>query len=185
MATNAMELYRHHSGQMESCDLLEWQSHTVLGGAIRLFTRKEVNHSSIIIRPREYAGLANRRFLIEALGGGLVPRLLSTRLEEFKGRVWWHPLRPNLITVEARQRMAEWAILETVKGTRYDYGSLLGNMFSRVNVDASRWFCSEAYTAMLMEGGLYPRDSKALRPGEFDVLNVHLPPVLVYDTVDM
>ena len=182
MTTAAMDLYKLHQPQMCSCDLVEWQSLTALGGAIRFFTRKKVNHSSIIIRPVEYAGLQDRRFLIEALSGGLVPRLLSARLKAFKGRVWWHALKPSKVKQKQRNRMAMWAILETVKGTRYDYGSLFGNMFSRVNVDASRWFCSEAYTAMLQVGGLYKKGGKALRPGEFDRLELHVPPVLIYDS---
>jgi hypothetical protein len=177
-----MELYGTHKMQMASCDLLEWKSLTALGGAIRLVTRKRVNHSSILVRPQEYASLRERRFLIEALSGGLVPRLLSTRLQEFKGQVWWHGLKPSKVTQKQRNKMVVWAILETVKGTRYDYGSLFGNIFSRVNVDASRWFCSEAYTAMLQAGRLYKKDGKALRPGEFDPLGLHVPPVLIYDS---
>lgn len=180
--TPGMELYGMHKPQMASCDLLEWRSLTALGGAIRLFTGRKVNHSSILVRPQEYAGLKDRRFLIEALSGGLVPRLLSARLAEFKGQVWWHALKPSAVTQKQRNRMVVWAIMETVKGTRYDYGSLFGNMFSRVNVDASRWFCSEAYTAMLQTGGLYKKDGKALRPGEFDPLGLHVPPVMIYDS---
>lgn len=178
----SLEIYNLHKENMQSCELVEWQSATALGRAIRLFTRKPVNHSSIIVRPREYAGLRDRRFLIEALGGGLVPRLLSTRLEEFKGVVWWYPFKPGAVSDAKREDMCQWAILEAVKGTRYDYGSLFGNMFARVNVDASRWFCSEAYTAMLQYGGLYPEDGKALRPGEFGPVGVHAAPTIIYDS---
>lgn len=178
-----MELYKHHRDQIKSGDLIEWRSATVLGGAIRMFTRKTVNHSSIAIRPREYAALADRRFLIEALSGGLVPRLLSARLKVFKGQVWWAALKPSEVSAEQRDAMATWAILETVKGTRYDYGNLLGNAFSRVNVDASRWFCSEAYTAMLQHVGLASRKIKARRPGEFGPMGLHIPPVLIYDNI--
>jgi hypothetical protein len=175
-----MDLYKQHAPQIQSGDLIEWRSASPLGAAIRLFTRKEVNHSSIAIRPKEYAALSDRRFLIEALSGGLVPRLLSTRLEEFKGEVYWCALKPSVVSEAQREAMACWAILETVKGTRYDYGSLFGNMVSRVNVDASRWFCSEAYTAMLQHVQLVGRNVKARRPGEFGPLGLHIPPVLIY-----
>lgn len=178
--SNPLQLYRKHSGQIQSGDLIEWRSMTALGGAIRMFTRKKVNHSSIAIRPREYAALNDRRFLIEALSGGLVPRLLSARLKVFKGEVYWAALKPSAVTDEQRDAMATWAILETVKGTRYDYGSLLGNAISRVNVDASRWFCSEAYTAMLQHVGLASKSIKARRPGEFGPMGLHIPPVLIY-----
>lgn len=179
---STLDLYLKHRGQMQSGDLIEWRSSTALGGSIRMFTRREVNHSSILVRPKEYAALLNRRFLIEALSGGLVPRLLSARLKEFKGKVWWSALKESVATDELREHMATWAIMETVKGTRYDYGSLLGNAFSRVNVDASRWFCSEAYTAMLQHAGLVSPQMKARRPGEFGALNLHIPPVLILDT---
>jgi hypothetical protein len=176
-----MKLYKQHSSQIQSGDLIEWRSSTALGGAIRMFTRKRVNHSSIAIRPKQYAALRDRRFVIEALSGGLVPRLLSARLKVFKGQVWWAALKPSEVTDEQRDAMAIWAILETVKGTRYDYGSLFGNMFSRVNVDASRWFCSEAYTAMLQSVRLASKKIKARRPGEFGPMGLHIPPVLIYD----
>ena len=181
MAVN-LKLYKTHKGQMRSADLIEWQSHTALGAAIRMVTRKKVNHSSILVRPKEYAGLNNRRFLLEALGGGLVPRLLSTRLREFKGRVWWYGLKDSVATQEDRDAMAVWAILEAVQGKRYDYGSLLKNILGRVNVDADAWFCSEAYTAMLMHRMLIDDNLKARRPGEFGALDVHIPGVLIYDS---
>lgn len=178
---STLGLYQKHSGQIKSGDLIEWRSSTILGGAIRLFTRKKVNHSSIAIRPKEYAQLKDRRFLIEALSGGLVPRLLSARLKAFKGQVWWAGLKDDVVTDEVRDIMATWAVMETVKGTRYDYGSLLGNAVSRVNVDASRWFCSEAYTAMLQRVELIGKNIKARRPGEFGPMGLHAAPVLIYD----
>lgn len=177
-----MSFYRQHKAQMQSGDLIEWQSHTALGSAIRLFTRKKVNHSSILVRPKEYASLKDRRFLLEALGGGLVPRLLSVRLSEFKGRVWWYGLKESVATPEDREAMAVWAILEAVRGKRYDYGSLFKNMVGRVSVDGQRWFCSEAYTAMLMHRQLIDDNLKARRPGEFEELDVHIPGVLIYDS---
>ena len=78
--------------------------------------------------------------------------------------------------------MAMWAILEAVQGKRYDYGSLLKNIMGRVSVDSQRWFCSEAYTAMLMHRQLIDDTLKARRPGEFGSLDVHIPGVLIYDS---
>jgi hypothetical protein len=178
---NSMELYHMHSPQMASCDLLEWQSRTALGWAIRMVTRKPVNHSSIVLRMNR-EGLEDRRFLLEALEGGMELRLLSTRLEKYKGLVWWYALKPSLVTKKQRNRMINWAIVQTGHGKGYDYGGLIRNVFGRVSVDAKNWFCSEAYTAMLQRGGMYPKDGKALRPGEFDQLELHIPPVLIFDS---
>ena len=177
-----LKLYKKHKPQMKSADLVEWQSHTALGLAIRWVTRKPVNHSSILLKPKQYAGLKDRRFLLEALGGGLVPRLLSARLRAFKGRVWWHALKSSMVTELDRDKMAEWAILETVQGKRYDYGGLLKNVAGRVNIDAQAWFCSEAYTAMLVHRMLLPEDTKARRPGEFEELDLHIPKILIFDS---
>jgi hypothetical protein len=177
----SIQLYKKHSGQMRSCDLIEWQSHTALGWAIRLFSRKQVNHSSILLR-LDRAGLADRRFVLEALEGGMELRLMSERLAEYKGKVWWHALRGKLVSKDTRATMIDWAILQTAMGKKYDYGSLLRNMFGRVSVDGANWFCSEAYTGMLQIGNLYTKTGKALRPGEFDRLKLHIPPVLIFDS---
>ena len=176
-----LPLYEEQIRNMRSCDLVEWQSHTAIGYAIRFFTKKTVNHSSILLR-MDRPGLSDRRFVIEALGGGLELRLMGERLSVYKGRVWWYPLKRNLGTPECIPTMVDWAILQTAMGKGYDYGSLVRNMFGRVSVDGAAWFCSEAYTAMLQKGKLYDMNGKALRPGEFGVLNLHEPPVLIFDS---
>lgn len=176
-----LPLYEEQIRNMRSCDLIEWQSHTAIGYAIRFFTRQRVNHSSILLR-MDRAGLEDRRFVIEALGGGLELRLMGERLRSYKGRVWWYPLKRNLGLPECIQDMVNWAIVQTAMGKGYDYGSLLSNMFGRVSVDGAAWFCSEAYTAMLQVGKLYDKNAQALRPGEFGALSLHEAPVLIFDS---
>ena len=45
-----LPLYEEQIRNMRSCDLVEWQSHTAIGYAIRFFTKKSVNHSSILLQ---------------------------------------------------------------------------------------------------------------------------------------
>jgi len=177
-----IRLYRAFSEWMKTCDLIEWRSYTSpISFMIRMFTGANVNHSSILIRPIMYAGLKDRRFLLEALAKGVVPRLLSLRLEEYNGQVFWSPLKES-ITDPQRNKMIEQVFLEVSKGRPYDYGNLFRNIAGRVSVDADAWFCSEIYTWMLMKGGLISADTKALRPGEFQELGLHEKPVLIHDS---
>ena len=180
---DSLVLYREYSGWMQNGDLIEWSSYgSAIGFLIRKITRRDVNHSSILLRPKEYAGLKDRRILLEALNGGLVPRLLSLRLSKYHGRVWWYPLDEDKVSEEQRTMMMEWTLMEVLKGKRYDFESLFANAVGRVSVNADKWFCSEAYTAMLMSVNLVPKDTKALRPGEFGSLNLHTSRVMIYDS---
>lgn len=159
---------------MKSADLIEWGSASMIGGLIRLFTRKKVNHSSILLNLDTFAGLKERRFVLEALEHGIELNLMSMRLEDFKGEVYWSALKPQYDHL--RGNIAAWA-LERI-GTEYDYHSLFANMFGKVSQDGKKFFCSEYYHMALVAAGILPK-GKAARPGEFNKYMIHEKPVRI------
>lgn len=161
--------------RMKTGDPLLWISNSVIGWLIRLKKAEppparhpelppdfNPNHVSSVIRLAEFEGLERRRFCLEALEHGYVLNLLSRRLAEFDGEVWWFPLG------------AEWDIRRTEIGERilsyvgikYDYGSLFKNLLGHVSSDARRLFCSEAFYMSLGFTG------KAPRPNELPSMNI-------------
>ena len=166
--------YEYFRSRMQTGDLVEWASPTAIGGLIRLFTRKKVNHSSILLNLDYFAGLKNRRFILEALKHGIVLNLMSMRLEDFKGKVYWSALKSE--HDDCRGHIASWALDKV--GTDYDYKSLAANMFGMVNQDAKKFFCSEFYHMALHNAGILP-GGKAARPGEFAQYMIHEPPMRI------
>lgn len=174
------ESYLAHREQIKSGDLIEWASKTSYGGLIRLFTGRDVNHTSMVVRPSAFSTLRERRFLLEALEGGIVPTLLSERLRYFKGTVWWLPLRPKFDPI--RNALAEFAIDVMCRDRpAYDYPGLFGQIFGRVSLDAQRYFCSEWCQFVWCCTGVLKYLPGAVRPGEFEHFGVTLPRVKIYE----
>ena len=161
--------------EINTGDLLEWGSSTIIGKAIRFVTRKDVNHDSLALRFDRFDGLLNRRFCLEALEHGIELNLLSRRLENFKGQVYWYKLKPEYNN--KRSAIAGWALKQV--GVKYDYGSLFKNLLGRVSTDARRFFCSEYYFMALEAVGILKAD-KAPRPGEFKAFGIHEPRVQIF-----
>jgi hypothetical protein len=159
---NDLGEYIKYRPQMKTGDRLEFTGRSPLGWAIRLFTRKKVNHTAVVLQI-PYPGLENRLFSIEALDDGIEIHLLSRRLQTYKGKVYYAAL---IASDEKRLKMGKWMLLH--EGIWYDWKSLLANAFKRVSQDAQRLFCSEFYQMALADVNLIPKDEKALRPGEFD-----------------
>jgi len=160
---------------MRSGDLVEWGSASMIGRMIRLFTGKDVNHSSILLNLDHYSGLKDRRFVLEAMEPGIVLNLLSMRLEDFKGKIYWSALKSK--HDHRREGIAAWALAKV--GTDYDYKGLFAQAFGRVNCDAKQFFCSEYYDMALIAAGILPGDRKAARPGDFEQYGVHEPRVRI------
>jgi len=178
-----LDLYLNHTGDMQTGDLIEWAGDSLIGRMIRLFTRRDTNHTSLLIRPQNYLGLKDRRFMIEALETGPTATLLSARFKNYAGKVYWIPLKPEFN--HRRDSIGTWAILEMVeRRPRYDYGSVLKQMFGRVSLDGQRYFCSEFAHAAWINGGVLqpPENGKAARPGEFEDFGVTLPRVKIFDS---
>lgn len=174
--------YLEVRGGMQTGDLVEWSGNTILGWAIRKFTGRKVSHSAIVLRIAEYCGLKDRRFVLEATSHGITLNLLSHRLADYSGKVYWSALKSEFN--KHRNPMGEWALLMAghyKKGekVRYDYKSLLLNALGPVSVNARQLFCSEYYHAALIAAGIVQEGGNAARPGDFIDMNVHQPEIRI------
>jgi hypothetical protein len=167
-------LYNQHREQMRTGDLLLWRANSLLGVAIRHFSKADVNHASLVMHFEQYEGGEHRRFTTEALGQGIVLNLLSRQLEQYDGKVWWLPLKDDW---ESRRAMVGTNAMKYI-GTPYDYKSLFRNAFGRVSADARELFCSE-YCFLA-----YGLTGTAPTPGDMPGLGIFKDPVLIYDSTD-
>lgn len=155
---------------IDTGDLLEWRGTGLVARGIRLFTRREVNHSSLCVR-MPYGYGEPRRFMIEADRHGLEFRLISRALESYDGKVWWYQLSHEYDHL--RNDIGRWAFDALACNNGYDYWSLFAQAFGRVSLDGRRYFCSEFYDSMLVVHGIAPPDpAGARRPGEFEELGI-------------
>lgn len=170
---------------IRSGDMLEWRSGGLVGKGIRLFTGKEVNHTSLCLDLDQHMGYKEpHKFILEANAPGIELNLISRSILNYNGKVWWSALKAN---EEQRAKMERWALLQV--GKPYDYKGLFRNILGRVSANARALFCSEFYFISLVVGGLLPwyhfdeargmvRDEnglavKAPRPGEFAKYGIH------------
>ena len=149
-------------------DAILWQSRSIVGWLIRKFSKGNVNHASLVLKIDQYNDLKDRRFLLEALGSGIVLRLLSRRLMNFSGKVWWLPLKDEYNA--NRDRIGEWALLQV--GIPYDYKSLFKQMIGRVSADMKELFCSEYCFIGWKEAGIELKGKIAPRPGDIPKLSI-------------
>jgi len=126
---------------------LEWRSETALGKSIRLFTGYDVNHVSQVVTFKDfYKNKPLRIYTLEALSHGIELNLLSRRLEEFKGKVYWLPLKDEYINYDSEiSRLG----LERI-GIPYDFKSIKKILFKilffgshSIRSSLDKLFCSE------------------------------------------
>jgi hypothetical protein len=164
---NDLTVYNTVKGQMRTGDLLLWRSRSLLGAVIRYFSKATVNHAGLVMRFAEYEGDDARRFTTEALEHGIVLNLLSKRLEEYDGEVYWYPLMEAWDRTVIGERAMEYI------GVPYDYHSLFKNAFGKVSADARELFCSE-YCFIC-----YGFSGKAPTPGDMPDMGIFKDPVKI------
>lgn len=139
--------YKNIRHMMKSGDVINWRSESLLGWAIRKFSKADVNHSSIVIRTDEFG--SDRVFITEANASGIEMHALSDRLEKHKGKAYWLQLCTGYDS--ARYGARKWALDRIDVG--YDYISLFRQALGRVSAEASKLFCSEFAFMALRDGG--------------------------------
>lgn len=173
---NDLYIYHLYRDQMKTGDMLQWSSNSLIGAAIRWKTCRnlpegwpKVNHTSLILRLKEYEGLARRAWTPEALEHGFYPNLLSRRLERFDGEVYWYPLKDEYNDMRQiyGERMTE------MFGIGYDFLSLFKQLVMNVSVDVRELFCSES--ALVVWG----YSGKALPPALMPALDIFKPHVRI------
>ena len=169
---NNLDRYYAVRHLIDTGDLLEWRGTSLVARGIRLFTGRDVNHSSLCVK-MPYGHDEPRRFMIEAEAKGLQFRLISKVLENYDGQVWWYKLKPEYD--DKREAIGRWAFDCLSIDVGYDYYSLFAQIVGRVSLDGRRYFCSEFYDAMLAEFGIASPDPRgARRPGDFESLGIFL-----------
>lgn len=172
------ELYDNSRMLMHTGDCLLWRSDTIIGWLIRLLSKGEYNHAGLVIRPSDNSIFYNRRMTLEALGNGIVLRLLSERLYRYKGTLTLFPLKSKYD--QLREQIREWAMSK--EGTPYDYNSLFKQVFGRVSVNAKDLFCSEYVHAAYKHVGIPIESKKALRPSDIPNEKIFREPIKIYDS---
>jgi len=171
-------IYRH---LMDNGDLIEFSTFSMIGKMIRLFTKKDVNHTALLWCVDEFKNIRDRKFIMEALNAGIELNLLSTRLKNYKGTAYWYSLKDEFS--EYRDEVACICLLAEGRTDelRYDYLSLLRQMYRKVSVDVEKHsFCSEFAQWVLQESGILKKQDIALKPGEFSNLGIYKPRIKIY-----
>ena len=139
-----------------------------LGWMIQKFT--EYNHAGAVVcfGPDECG--VDRVWTLEAVGRGVVPAFLSDKLSHYHGDVYWQPLNPNYD--DRRHLILECAMM--LKGTDYDFKSLLKNLFGYVSVNFQQLFCSEFWFALMWYAKILKGDI-APRPGDIPDFKIYDP----------
>jgi len=147
-----LSLYYAVRDDMKTGDLLQWNSSSLLGSTIRMMTRDErrqfeidagidVNHSAGLIRIPLFEGMEERRFIPESLEHGPSLNILSKRLEDFDGEVWWYPI---VASPEERIMWGENALDCIGCSIPYGYCDIVKFMTERPNINHENGlFCSE------------------------------------------
>jgi len=139
-----LSLYFAVRSGIRTGDPVQFSSSTLVGLAIRWWTKSDVNHTAMAIRFRDFEEKIDRVFIIEAMEHGLQLRSLSERLSAHKGKAWWLPLRDEFDN-DLRRAIGACALGYLGKGVKYDYqGCILGNLINRAKKDDTKLFCSEA-----------------------------------------
>jgi hypothetical protein len=149
---NDLTLYHQFRDQMQTGDILGWSGEGIISNIIKWKTDGNISHSSMIIRLKEYEGDDMRIFQTEALANGVYPDILSRRLQDYEGHVYWYQLKDewNDKRIEIGRRLTDmW-------GTGYDYLSLFKQLIGKANTNARKLFCSETCWIALGMGGKVP-----------------------------
>ena len=178
MTMNDLTFYhREIAPQVENWDLFTYRTHGVVSSIIHYWSPD--NHASGGLRLPQYDGLKNRRWTLEALGGGVKMSLLSKVLEKVNGQVYWHQLKPEF--KDMRDEAACWG-LEQVGTTRYDFKALLQMAFGWVSPDAAKLVCSEYWYFGAVLAKMIAEQDKIPTPSDLPKLGLTLPPILIVES---
>jgi hypothetical protein len=166
---NDLYEYDKYRCRMQTGDILQWASPSILGWLIRRFSGATVNHTSLIIMIKEY--YEDRVFTTEALRPGMMMTSVSRQLVNYPGSVWWLPL---LAKYDEYRKEIGRATLATL-GTKYDKLSLIKQAFMRVSANARNLYCSEQAFVATKRAGVPELQSLTIapRPGDMPELGIY------------
>jgi len=144
---NDLSKYQKIRDSIQTADLIEWKTDSILGKTIRHITKLSVNHTSIVASMVLEDDTEPRKFIFEADEHGFHPAYLSTRLERFKGSAYLVRFNPEY---DAKRNAVANAFIN-LSGTPYDYRSLFRNAVRRVELNKTSLYCSEAATQAIKD----------------------------------
>ncbi len=133
--------YYEYRKNIKPGDLISFSDHpSIVSRLIAWRTGSIHTHSAMVI---PHVGCFDDRLLIiESLNGGPVPRYLSEKVQNYKGKVWHFPLANA--TDNQRNLACNWLWDKVFQGIKYDYFGLFTQVIRKVKTDAGHLFCSEA-----------------------------------------
>ena len=171
---NDLTVYNKYRSEMKTGDCLLYRSKgSLIGWMIQRFT--DFNHAGLVVRFGKDDFGADRMWTLEAVGSGVVPVFLSSKVREYHGEVWWYPLKDEF--EERRPLIRECAMI--LKNTGYDFKSLIKNILGYVSVNMNKLFCSE-YVYVTYAYSMIPMAWTAKfapRPGDVPDLGIFKEPV--------
>ncbi len=170
---NDLSIYNQHRHLMKSGDLLTYRTNGIISTLIHIWSKD--NHAGLVLAPKEFEGEENRRWTLEAIGSGVRTAYLSAVLEHVNGEVYWHQLKPEYDSL--RNEIVSFALQHT-GCTKYDFISLVKNIFGLVSADMNKLFCSE-YVFLSWKSVDIVSGDTAPRPSGLAELGVTLPPILI------
>jgi len=145
-----LSLYNAVKDKIQTGDLINIKSNTMLGASIRFMSRKErrqyeidhdinVNHSMGVLRLPLLE--EDHRFIPESLEDGPVLHILSERLDLLDGEAWWYHVPA---TDEERLEWGRETLKWIGKGVKYGYKDIVKYMFSQPDINPENGLiCSE------------------------------------------
>jgi len=150
-----LDLYNYLKKDLKTGDLLQWKHNNLFFGIYRKLIGSEVDHSSLIIRLKQYEGDGDQSniYIMEAtLRKGTALTRLSRKLCGFGGEVWLYRLKSDWTSAE-RTTIGEellyyvgipYDLKAVVKTFFFDVlQRIFKNIHQRWTIDEHELFCSE------------------------------------------
>jgi len=132
------KVYEEVRDQINTGDLLLWHTYCLESQIIELKNNTSIkcSHSSVTLR---LEGLrTDWLFDYGSLENGFEPHLLSKRLADHDGRVYWFPLKDSSKIADIEEQIRKY------DGTPYGWKDLVAMAFYSPDKEPSEMICSEA-----------------------------------------
>lgn len=169
------ELYKNLRGKMKPGDVVAFGGNHIISRIIKWRTGSPVSHVGVVLQTvrvgAQQEGFFNQIVESTNLDGftGVSVSRISHRLAQYKGKVWWLPLRDDIRAALNADAFFD-CLMEQV-GKPYDAGQAILSAIdwlgwlTRNHEESSRLFCSELVALGFRAGGLFG-DNSTLNPSE-------------------
>jgi hypothetical protein len=154
--------YSSYRNKIKPGDLISFSDDpSIVSRLISWRTNSIHTHSAMVIDKITPSG--QRLLIVESLGGGPVPRYLSKRVQEYKGKVWHFGLCNA--TDDQREKACEWFWDKVLSGVKYDYFGLFTQAITKVHTGDGHLFCTEGVQMAWEYPLIIPKSKLAFNPG--------------------